>query len=197
MTKAPVAVTYTSVVYRETVHIALNIAALNDLQVKCGDVLNAFITAPVMELIWNTLGTEFGDDQGKTAILVRALYSLKSSGSDFRKHLGECMSGIGYKPCLADPDLWLKPELREYVVEYYSYTLCYVDDILVVHHDVRPALDHIDQFMKSKEGSVGNPDIYLGAKFKQFEMSNNVWCWSLSPSKYVQDAVRNFQNDLK
>ena len=28
-------------------------------------------------------------------------------------------------------------------------------------------------------------------------MSNNVWCWSLSPSKYVQEAVRNCQNHLK
>ena len=50
--------------------------------------------------------------------------------------------------------------------------------------------------MKLKEGSIGNPDIYLGAKFKQFQMSNNVWCWSLSPSKYVQEAVRNCQNYL-
>ena len=28
-------------------------------------------------------------------------------------------------------------------------------------------------------------------------MDNNVWCWSISPSKYVQEAVRNFQNYLK
>ena len=28
-------------------------------------------------------------------------------------------------------------------------------------------------------------------------MDNNVWCWSISPSKYLQEAVRNFQNYLK
>ena len=88
------AVTYTSVVYRETVHIALNISALNDLQVKCGDVLNAFITAPVMELIWNTLGPKFGDDQFKTAIVVCALYGLNPSGAAFHKHLWQCMCGL-------------------------------------------------------------------------------------------------------
>ena len=48
MKKAPSAVTYARVVSREMVFIALNIAALNDLQVKCGYVLNAYITAPVM-----------------------------------------------------------------------------------------------------------------------------------------------------
>ena len=51
--------------------------------------------------------------------------------------------------------------------------------------------------MKLKEASVGDPDIYLGTKFKKVQMSNSVWCWSLSPSKYVQEAVRNCQKHLK
>ena len=41
ITTAPSAVTYGSVVSRETVRIALTLAALNGLEVKCGDVLNA------------------------------------------------------------------------------------------------------------------------------------------------------------
>ena len=28
-------------------------------------------------------------------------------------------------------------------------------------------------------------------------MDNDVWCWSISPSKYVQEAVRNCQKYLK
>ena len=43
MAKAPAAVTYASVVSRETVRIALTIAALNEIEVKCGDVMNAYI----------------------------------------------------------------------------------------------------------------------------------------------------------
>ena len=197
MTKAPATMTYASVVSRETVRIALTLAALNGLQVKCGDVLNAYITAPVTEKIWTTLGPEFGSDAGKKAIIVRALYGLKSSGAAFRKHLGECMSGLGYVPCLADPDLWLKEQSRPDGSMYYSYILCYVDDILVVHHDARPVLDKIDKYMKLKEGSVGDPDIYLGAKLKKVQLDNDVWCWSLSPSKYVQEAVRNCEKKLK
>ena len=117
ITKAPAMVTYVSVVSRETVRIAHTFDALNDLQVKYGDVLNTYITALDMQLIWTTLETEFGDDQGKTEIVVRDLCGLKSSGDDFRKHLGECMSGLGYKPCLADPDIWLKPEVRDDEIE--------------------------------------------------------------------------------
>ena len=47
MTKAPPTITYASVVSRETVRLALTIAALKDLDVRVGDVLNAYITAPI------------------------------------------------------------------------------------------------------------------------------------------------------
>jgi hypothetical protein len=50
-TEAPATITYTSVVSRETVRIALLMAALNDLKVKVGDVLNAYITAPITEKV--------------------------------------------------------------------------------------------------------------------------------------------------
>ena len=28
-------------------------------------------------------------------------------------------------------------------------------------------------------------------------LANGTWCWSLSPSKYVQDAVQNCEHDLR
>ena len=72
MTKAPPTITYANVVSRETVRPALTIAALNDLEVKVGDVLNAYITAPITKKVWTILGPEFGPDVGRTAIIVRA-----------------------------------------------------------------------------------------------------------------------------
>ena len=65
MTQAPAAVTYASVVTRETVRIALTMAALNGIEVKCGDVMNAYITDPCSEPIWTMLGPEFGADGGR------------------------------------------------------------------------------------------------------------------------------------
>ena len=60
------------------------------------------------------------------------------------------MSGLGYKPCLADSNLWLNPELSNDGAEYYLYILYYVGDINAVHNDSRPDLDRIDQLMKLK-----------------------------------------------
>ena len=49
--------TYVSVVSRESVRIALTLAALNDLEVKTSDTWNAYLIAPCSEKIHTTLGT--------------------------------------------------------------------------------------------------------------------------------------------
>ncbi len=83
MTKATATITYASVVSREIVRLALTFASLNDLKVKVGNVLNAYITTPVKEKVWTILGPEFGHDSGKSAVIVHALYGLKSAGAAF------------------------------------------------------------------------------------------------------------------
>ena len=58
MTKAPATITNARVMSRETVRIALMIAALNYLEVKLADILNAYVQAPVTEKVWTSLGPE-------------------------------------------------------------------------------------------------------------------------------------------
>ena len=62
MTKAPASIKYASVVSRETVSLVLMIAALNDLEFKSGDILNAYVHAPVTATVWTSLGPEFSKD---------------------------------------------------------------------------------------------------------------------------------------
>ncbi len=80
MTNVPATYTYASVIMPETVCIALMLAALNLLDVMVTDIMNAYITAPCKEKVWTTLGSEFGKDKGKKAIIARALFCLKSAG---------------------------------------------------------------------------------------------------------------------
>lgn len=106
-TEPPTSLTYASVVSRESVRIALTIAALNGLDVLAGDIQNAYLNAPCDEKIWTILGDEFGPElSGKRALVVRALYGLKSAGASHRAHLASRMEHLGFKSCLSDPDLW-------------------------------------------------------------------------------------------
>ena len=49
----------------------------------------------------------------------------------------------------------------------------------------------MDKFFMMMKGSIGDPDIYLGAKLRTFQLDNGVFTWGMSPAKYVQEAVRN------
>ena len=66
-----------------SVRILLLAAALNGLEVKGAYVQNAFLSADYLEKHWMRVGPEFGPEQEKVFIVVRALYGLKSASATF------------------------------------------------------------------------------------------------------------------
>ena len=87
MTNTLNTITYSSVVKRETLCITLTMAALHDLQVKEANILNAYVMTPNHEKIWTVLSPEFGNNVSKTAVIVRALYGLKSAGASILQNI--------------------------------------------------------------------------------------------------------------
>lgn len=197
VTPTPVKSTYAGVVSRESVRIAFTYAALNDLEVMAADIQNAYLQAPISEKYWTTCGREFGEDCGKKALVVRALYGCKSAGADFRNHLRSCMDHLGYQSCLADPDVWMRSATRADGEEYYEYMLLYVDDCLCVSERARDALMQIDKYFKMKPESIGPPKIYLGGTVSQVVLENGVTAYAFSSSKYVQEAIKNVDEYLE
>jgi hypothetical protein len=63
--------------------------------------------------------------------------------------------------------MWLKEQTDRKGVRNYSYILCYVDDLLVVHHDPKAIMDKINGFLYLKPNFVGPPEMYLSAKLKK------------------------------
>ena len=61
-------VTYSSVVSRDSVRIALTIAALNGLKVMACDIQNEYLTADCWEKIWMIGGPEFGSEAGTISL---------------------------------------------------------------------------------------------------------------------------------
>ena len=50
---------------------------LHNLEVKAADVLNAYAMAPIKEKIWTVLEPKFGDNAGKSAIIVKVYTILR------------------------------------------------------------------------------------------------------------------------
>ena len=106
-TKTPSSLTYASVVSRDSVCIALTIAALKNLDLLACNIQNVYLTAKCREKVFTTAGSKFGSLKGKTLIITRALYGLKSLGSAFRALLAQMLENLGYRPSYADHDVWM------------------------------------------------------------------------------------------
>ena len=91
---------------RESVRIVLTHAALNNLPVFACDIQNAYFQDPSSEKHYVVCGLEFAlENAGKHAILVRALYSGKSAGVNYWRHVRSAMEDMGFPSCKADPDV--------------------------------------------------------------------------------------------
>lgn len=199
MTETPSTLTYSSVVSRDSVRIALMIAALNDLKVLACDIQNAYLTAPCREKVWTIAGPEFGpEDCGKKMLIVRALYGLKSSGAAFRSFLADTIYELGFIPSKADPDVWMRPAIKEDGFKYWEYLLIYVDDCLCVSHAPEKVLKRIQgEGFTLKDGKMEPPDTYLGATLTTMTNDEGTECWAMSSDKYCAAMIQNVEDVLQ
>eukprot|EP00980_Cylindrotheca_fusiformis_P015627 scaffold4484_cov57-Cylindrotheca_fusiformis.AAC.1 len=189
--------TYSSVVSRDSVRIALTIAALNGLDILACDIQNAYLSAPCREKIYCVAGPEFGSDVGKTMVVKKALYGLKSSGASFRAMLAQTIYNIGYRPSKADPDVWMRPATKPDGTRYYEYVLCYVDDVTIsISGNPMEAIEGIKAVFKLKDDKAEVPAMYLGAGVDQVKTVNGTRCWALSSEKYLKTAIANIKEKL-
>ena len=198
LTDPPSSMTYASVVSRDSVRIAFLIAALNDLEILSGDIQNAYLNSPTKEEVFFYAGDEWKSNKGRAVVIVRALYGLKSSALAWRNHLADILTNyLGFKPTLADPDVWLKPETDALGSQYYSYILVYVDDILIIHKSPNEYMEMLKEKYTVKPASIGEPKIYLGADIGKVSYADGSYAWSMSSDSYVKEAIKNVKARLR
>jgi hypothetical protein len=74
---------------------------------------------------------EFGASfHGKTLIIDKSLYGLKTSAARFHEHLSEPLPRLAFKKNKHDPDLWVVENSS-----HHEYLATYVDDILIWSKD--------------------------------------------------------------
>ena len=195
-TETPHTLTYSSVVSRDSVRIALVAAALNDLDILVCDIEGAYLTAKCREKIWITAGVEFGLEAGTPMIVKMALYGLKSSGAAFRAKLAGVLHDLQYRPSYADPDVWIKPGTKANGFQYYEMVLVYVDDVMAISETPSRTIDGIKSVFKLKGDAAAPPDMYLGVTLEKKENAQGTKCWTMSPEKYVDAAVKNVEEKL-
>jgi hypothetical protein len=103
------------------------------------------LNAPVKEKIYTIAGKQFlvRKFEGRPVLIVKALYGLRSSGKAFRNYLANNLREMGYTSSKADPDFWMKADVKSDGTGYYHYVICYVDDVAAMMESRRNFMDEL------------------------------------------------------
>ena len=196
-TPEPTCNTYASVVSRESVRLAFMLATLNGLDILGADAEGAYLNSMSRERLFTKCGPEFGEFEGRYAIIRRALYGSKSAAASWRADISKVIAGLGFTMCRADNDVWMRPGVNGAGEKIWEYVLVYSDDLLAVALHPKKIMSQIDQHFKLKAGSVVSPERYLGANIGKYSLPDGSSAWYMSSESYVKSAIKNIETWLE
>ena len=129
-------------------------------------------------------GPEFGELEGHTLVVSKALYGLKSSALRWRERLSDVLREMGFKPTLAEADIWMRE-----CGDHYEYISVYVDDLLIISRNPQPIVDDLRDKYKFKLKGTGPIDFYLGCNFFRDDEGN--LCYQ--PRQYIEKMLDNYK----
>jgi hypothetical protein len=135
-----------------------------------GDISSAYLEAKTKEKVCFTAGPEFGKYEGHTFIIHKALYGLRTSGANWHQRFADTLRDLGYWPCKADNDVWLKD-----CGTHYEYICVYVDDIMHMSLNPQAFFDSLKDTYGYKLAGVGEPSYHLGGNFYRDEDGTLAW----------------------
>ena len=128
----PVDSVYSGVVSLRGLRFIIFLSELNDLKLWSTDIGNAYLEAKTKERLYIIAGPEFGARAGHILIIHKGLYGLRSSGLRWHEKFADCLRELGFTPCRAEPDIWMR--LTGNMI--YEYIGVYVDNLAFAMKDV-------------------------------------------------------------
>ena len=61
-------------------------------------------------------------------MVIQVLYTLKSAGKSFHKHIAKRVHGLGFNPSMDDTYTWMKPVVKPFGSKYYVCMILRKDD---------------------------------------------------------------------
>jgi hypothetical protein len=136
LTDIPNASVYCGVVSLRGLWMVAFLSELNGLDLWATDIGNAYLEARTSELLFIIASPEFGDLEGHMLVIYKALYGLCSSGLRWHEHFSACLRDMGFFPCKAEPDIWMRR-----VDDHYEYITTYADDLAISSKDPKAITD--------------------------------------------------------
>ena len=184
LTDVPIDSVYSGVVSLRGFRLILFLAELNDLEIWATDIGNAYLEAFTSERVYIIAGSEFGDLQGHILIVKKALYGLRSSGARWHDRFADVLRELGFAPCKAEPDIWMRKN-----GDVYEYVAVYVDDLALAMKDPKPFTETLINKYKFKLKGTGPIKFHLGMDF--YRDDDGTLC--IAPIKYIEKMIGSYR----
>jgi hypothetical protein len=152
--------------------------------INATDISSAYLESYTKEKVYIVAGPEFGEREGHTLIIERALYGLKSSGLRWHERLADVLVNMGFKPSKAEADIWMRD-----LGDHYEYIAVYVDDLLILSKKPQAIVDILQKQYKFNIQSNGPIEYHLGTDFVRDEKGR--LCYE--PRKYIAKMLANYE----
>ena len=184
MTPKPHESVYSGVVSTRGIRIVNFLAELNGLELHATDIGNAYLEAYTDEKLVFVAGPEFGDLEGHLLRIDKAQYGLKSSGKRWAERLSDVLRSMGFFPCKAEPDIWMRRN-----GDLYEYIAVYVDDLAIAARYPELIFKTLMEVHGFKLKGSGPLRYHLGLDFWRDE--DGVLC--SAPLRYIDRMVENYK----
>ena len=184
LTETPLDSVYSSVVSLRDIRLTIFLGELNGLEAWATDIGNAYLEAETKEKVYIVAGPEFGELEGHTLIIFKALYGLRSSGLRWHERFADTLRDMNFFPSKAEDDIWMRRN-----GDVYEYIATYVDDVCIVAKDPGEITRQFEEKYKFKLKGTGPISYHLGCDF--FRDSDGTLC--LSPRKYIEKMKESYQ----
>ena len=205
MTDVPLESVYSGVVSLRGVRFVIFLAELNGLELYQTDVGNAYLESYTREKVYVIGGPELHELQDHVLIIRKALYGLKSSGLRWHERFADVLRDMGFSPCVAEPDIWMRAmdsegnvikntvkmrDTRSFTYDkpvrledgsYYEYIAVYTDDLTIASKDPEAITSTLTEKYKFKLKGTGKLNFLLGCNYYR---EGKILC--ASPKKYIE-----------
>jgi len=156
------------------------LAELNDIEIWATNIGDAYLEAETQEKVYVIAGPEFGDLQGHTLIIIKALYGLCTSRLRWHEHLADCLRDMGFSSCKAEPDFWMHCN-----GSVYEYIVVYVNNIALAAKDPKAITDLLQDHYLFKLRGTGPISFHLGCGF----IRDNDGTLCMTPKQYIDKLL--------
>ena len=183
LTETPIDSVYSSVVSLRGIRMLTFLAELNNMELWATDIGNAYLESYTKEKVFIVAGPEFGDREGHTLIISKALYGLRSSGLMWSQRFADALRDMGFTLSKAEKDIWMRD-----MGDHYEYIAVYVDDLMIVSRNPSDIVAQLEGPYTFKLKGTGPISFHLGCDF--FRDEDGVLCYA--PRKYIEKMIDNY-----